>query len=220
MLKHALFTAPKGMLSTFSSVILVDYGSNVPEGEPRDFKFWSPTEVEEYPPCDPNQFMARLHLPAVESLAIWLRSSRDVITREGQGNLRHLHTLGLVRATIEKERVPELLYKTPGLRTLNLGMAYKWKGGGTITRVHREPILNGLMSVRGTVEKLSLGCEYYPEDCGQYSWSYANEDETSELFVGSLKKFNRLRSVEVPIYMLFQHHTNIKDSKRLLGNIE
>lgn len=39
MLKHALFSAPEGVLSSFCSLATIDYGGNVPRAEEFDPMF-------------------------------------------------------------------------------------------------------------------------------------------------------------------------------------
>lgn len=200
MLKHALFSAPKGILSSFNSLTTIDYGSNVPLSEEFDPIFNIFDKLNGYPPCDPNQFMAWFHLPSIQSISIWLRSFQDVITGEDQGNLSKLHMLVVARATIKEEDVPSLLSQMTTLKSLHLGMAYRWHSEFALASCSN--ILEGLESISDTLEKLSLGVEYYPFSKGYYNFG-TDEDEQARLeFDGFLKQFPRLRSAEVPITLL------------------
>lgn len=67
--------------------------------------------------------MAWFHLPSIESLSIWLRSVKDLVCE--RLNLRQLHTLLLIRATINETDVPPLLSQTTYLKTLHMGIAYR-----------------------------------------------------------------------------------------------
>ena len=200
MLKHALFSAPKGILSSFSSLTTIDYGSNVPLSEEFDPIFNTFDKLDGYPPCDPNQFMAWFHLPSIESVSIWLRSFQDVITGEDQGNLSKLHTLVVARATIKEEDVPSLLCQMTTLKSLHLGMAYRWHSEQALASCSN--ILEGLESISNTLEKLSLGVEYYPFSQGNYDFGTDEDEQARMEFDGFLKKFPRLRSAEVPITLL------------------
>lgn len=201
MLKHALFSAPEGVLSSFGSLTAIDYGSNVPLSEEFDPLLTRRLEkVDGYPPCDPGQFMAWFHLPKVQSISIWLRNFEGVITSEEQGNLSNLQTLVLARATISDEDVPTLLAPLTSLKTLHLGMAYRWLR--EVALKSASSILEGLESVSDTLEKLSMGVEYYPFSEAQYDFSNDDEEWGRMAFDGFLRNFARLRSAEVPITVL------------------
>ena len=199
MLRHALFSAPEGVLSTFNRLTTVDYGSNVRQSELLE-------EIEDfdsapgYPACDPDQFMAWFYLPSIRSLAIWLRNANDVISNKGQqSNLNQLHTLLLPRTTIDEEEVPLLLSQTTSLKTLHLGMAYRWREQCALE--NGTCILQGLNSVT-SVEKLSLALEYYPFTEGYYYFDSRKDHTLRKPFYGFLKQFPKLSSVEVPITLL------------------
>ncbi|THC91499.1 hypothetical protein EYZ11_009030 [Aspergillus tanneri] len=201
MMKHALFSAPEGLLSRFTSLATVDYGSNVPIAEEFNPLFNSFDTTPGYPLCDPNQFMAWFHLPSIQSLSIWLRSFQEVITERSrpQANLNQLQTLVLARATIREDEVPDLLSQMSTLKTLHLGLAYRWHDEELLNNPYY--IIEGLEYVSQTVENLSLGLEYYPYS--QWEYYFDSQDYWSrELFQGFLKEFPRLRSAEVPISLL------------------
>lgn len=199
MLKHALFSDSECVLSNFDSLVTVDYGSNVRIAEYMK-ELSDLDDVDGYPPCDPDQFMAWFYLTSVKSLAIWLRSVKDVTDLEEQSNLNQLQTLIIARATVKESDILALLEETTVLQTLHLGMAYRW--GEQVALYEGEDILEGLECVSNTLEKLSLGVEYYPFALWEYSISQELDESTRDDFWGFLKQFSKLQSVEVPITML------------------
>ena len=200
MLKHALFTAPEGLLSKFEYLATVDYGSNVPLSEEYDREY-TRGYVEGYPPCELGQFMAWFHLPSIQSLSIWLRTFEGVMTPcYPMGNFNNIHTLVLARATIQAEDVSNLLLQMHALKNFHLGLAYRWSE--ELALENEFFILEGLESVSQTVEKLSLGLEYYPYSPGHYRFDYVEESLIRDEFQGFLKQFSRLWSAEVPITLL------------------
>lgn len=200
MLKHALLTAPEGLLSKFESLATVDYGSNVPSSEEYDPEF-TRSDVEGYPPCEPGQFMAWFHLPSIQSLSIWLRTFQGAMTPcYPMGNFNNIRTLVLARATIQAEDVADLLLQMHALKTLHLALAYRWWEEQALE--NEFFILEGLESVSQTVEKLSLGLEYYPYSSGHYHFDYVEESLPRDEFQGFLTQFPRLWSAEVPITLL------------------
>lgn len=198
MLKHALFSAPEGLLSKFNDLETVDYGTNVPEGEYISH-FSQIDKTDGYPSCHPNQFMAWFRLPSVKSLGLWTQSLQEVVPAPQPLHLDRLHILVLTRSTIKEEEIPGLLSQTPNLRTLHLGLAYLW--GKSCPLRNGAAVLQGLHSVSRTIEVLSFYFEYYPASRGEY---YFDEDDAKlrEPFRHFPLQFPRLRSVEVSITML------------------
>ena len=193
MLRHALFGAPNGTMSTFTHLTTVDYGSNVPiaeEEEPLDGHF-----PEGYPSCDPSQFMAWFHLPSVASSPIWLQNFQDAITLPKQ--LEQVHTLVLARSTLADQEVYDLLQHTPNLKSLHLGLAYK--ASPALDDPHT--LLDALESVSHTLEVLSMGVEYYPLSGGSHTLS-SSDWGCREAFQGFLKMFPKIHSAEIPITVL------------------
>lgn len=125
MLKQALFSDPdpECVLSSFESLATVDYGSNVRLAEYLN-ELSKMDDVDGYPDFNPDQFMAWFYLPSVKSLAIWLQSLKDV--KEEQPNLHQLHALVIARATVTESEIFTLLEKTSALKTLHLGLAYRF----------------------------------------------------------------------------------------------
>lgn len=84
-------------------------------------------------------------------------------------------------------------------------------------------ILNGLDSVSRTVEKLSLGLEYYPFGSGNYIFDSIADGLPREEFQGFLKQFPRLWSAEVPVALLIgldPHYNASKISSLLPATLE
>jgi len=106
----------------------------------------------------------------------------------------------LPRTIIDEADVSTLLSKTTSLRTLHLGMAYRWHEQCALQ--NGPAILEGLSSVSDTVEKLSLALEYYPFMDGYYYFDYTEDPSLREPFYRFLKQFSKLSSVEVPITLL------------------
>lgn len=198
MLKHALFSAPEGLLSKFNDLETVDYGTNVPEPE---FISWISEfdKTDSYPRCDPDQFMAWFYLQSVKSLGLWTQSLQGVVPTSQRLHLDQLHTLVLARSTIKEGETPGLLTQTPNLRTLHLGLAYYW--GKECPLINGAAILQGLHSVNRTIEVLSFYFEYYPTSLGEYYFDEADAKQR-EPFRHFLLQFPRLQSVEVPTTML------------------
>ncbi|KAI9933579.1 hypothetical protein ASPWEDRAFT_619299 [Aspergillus wentii DTO 134E9] len=197
MLKHALFSAPKGVLSNFDSLVSVNYGSEVTMSG--HINHDGPIQYDGFPDVDLDQFMAWFYLPSVQVLGVWLRSFKDVITEDRQPDLHNLHTLILARSTIEEVEVPSLLSLTPNLKTLHLGMAYRFKQRRQLENGHA--ILQGLSYLHNTLERLSMGIEYYPsfEAC-----NVEDEEDNPDRkpWIGFVKEFPKLVSTEIPVTLL------------------
>ncbi|KAJ5594250.1 uncharacterized protein N7459_000458 [Penicillium hispanicum] len=198
MLRHALFSSSQSSLSRFHSLTEVDYGGNVR----RDMISGGPPEIHEepgYPQCNPAQFPAWFYLPSLQSLAIWLRTKQDIELPERCPSLSRLRCLILARTTIREGQVPSLLSLCPRLKTLHLGMAYRW--GKEIALQNGPAIIQGLESIRETLENLSFGVEYFPPThCNV--WLADGEKELTTPFYRLLTRFPSLRSVEMPVNLL------------------
>lgn len=198
MLKHALFTAPQGALSSFNALKSIDYGSNVPH--PKPTSTGGEINYDGFPDCDPDQFMAWFHLPSVRSISIWLREFEGILSQENEGILSNVHTLVLARSLVSDKNLPSLLSQMTSLKSLHFGKEYDWIC--EIALQSYQSILEGLWSVSNTLEKLSIGVEYY-----SYAWMgprYGTEEdhEYRDRFVGFLDRFSCLESAEVPISLL------------------
>lgn len=197
MMRHALFSAPEGVLARFEKLEVVDYGSNVPPLEAEDFE-----SLGDFPACDPEQFMAWFYLPSLKVLEIWLRDLDGMnITRDQQEkpwNLENVHTLGLVRATASYKSMQYVLSRTRSLKSLHLGLAYSCIQGLTVLR-DVGYILEGLTCVRKTVEKLTLTMDLYPDGLDHTNTREDGDVAIQEAFRGVFKLFPKLRSAEIPI---------------------
>ncbi|KAE8135969.1 hypothetical protein BDV38DRAFT_284444 [Aspergillus pseudotamarii] len=196
MLKQALLS-PNGILSTFQHLETVDYGANVPIAENEDM--YSNKYPDSYPPYNPDQFMAWFCLPSLRYLRIWLRDIGELQESKFDLDLSKLETLVLARTTISEKEINFLLSRTPNLKNLHLGMAYRY---GTQLVLNDAPMLaQALVSVSQTVEHLSLGMEYYPSNLGDRYW-YEVDDHIREPFLNILNKFPNLQSAEMPLCVL------------------
>lgn len=198
MLRHALFSPAKGSISEFTSLAEVDYGGNVRRATIND-DMPEIYDDEGYPSCNPDQFVAWFYLPSLHSLAIWLRTKEGLERPGRRANLAQLRNLVLARATIHEDQVPGLLSSATNLKTLHLGMAYRW--GYEVALTNGPAVLQGLNLTRKTVTNLSFGVEYYPPNMGM-SWLERGEEELSAPFHGFLTEFSNLRYAEVPINLL------------------
>lgn len=158
MLRHALFIAPEGVLSTFNSLEIVDYGGNA--------RIQEEIRAIGDPDWHSQQFMPWFYLPSLRSLCIWIRSMDGIIgvgdakSSTWQSNLHQLHTLILPQTTVNEIEFPSLLSRTTALKTFHWGIAYKRSNEKALK--NGPAILQYLESISNTVEKLSLGLEYYP----------------------------------------------------------
>ncbi|KAI9043860.1 F-box protein [Aspergillus affinis] len=196
MLKHALLH-PNGVFSTFDQLETVEYGANVPLAEterPDD------DEVPDgYPPYNPNQFMGWFCLPSLCYLNIWLRDLKGLEEAKPDLDLSNLETLVIARSTATEHHMLYLLSRTSNLKSLHVALAFAWRG---------EPILQdaptfaqALEAVSPTLEKLSLGVEYYPSTLGDREWNEADDGAFGpfhQFFTG----FTNLQSAEIPLAIL------------------
>ncbi|KAJ5263472.1 hypothetical protein N7478_011077 [Penicillium angulare] len=197
MLRHALSSK---QLSQFNFLTHVDYGANVRRDE---MSFGEALIHEEpgYPECNPKQFPAWFYLPALRSLKIWLRTKKgiELPSPYGRPDLSRLERLILTRATIEENQAPSILSLAPSLKTLHLGMAYRW--GKEVALKDGPAIIEGLKYSQESLTNLSFGIEYYPPGKSDLHLQ-RGEYDLSAPFYGLLKQFPKLRSVEVPVNLL------------------
>lgn len=207
MLRHALSKTPKGVLSTFKFLEMVDYGGTVRlTGEIEAIKDLE--YVDGYPYCDPQQFMPWSYLPSLTSLSFWLWGMEGNIGVEymdssiQHSNLHQLHTLIRPQTTIKETELPFFLSQITSLKTFHLGIAYRW--GDETALEDGQAILQASESISETIEKLSLGLEYYPYLSGYYTSDPMEDYKLRMSFDGFLKKlkFPRLRSLEIPATLL------------------
>lgn len=197
MVKHATLS-PNNTLSTFDSRQVVDYGGNVPLAKMISFDTGGPMP-DSYPASyNHNQFICWFHHPSIRHLEIWLRDIAELKERP-ELDLNHLQTLILAQSTIREEDVPFLPTPTKSLRNLHLGLAHRWRKQKIFQ--HSGLLAEALESVKDTVEKFSLGFEYYLCCFGEYHGD-EERDEWGEPLYGILQRFTRLRTAEIPISAL------------------
>lgn len=214
MLRHALLSAPPNTLSHFSELSLVEYGLNVPcgresQGNPSGCIYPKP-----FPICDPEQFAGWFYLPSLKSLEIWLQSFQGVELSK-LAHLARLERLVLTESYIDEDEVRDLLSLLSSVKSVHLGLVYpsQDEAAGWDTESPRPPLreqmegalLEGILSIKGTVEHLSIGLELCPLNMGT-SW---DEEDFGDIeqgllpFRGFLKQFPHLQSAELPAVMLF-----------------
>lgn len=93
-----------------------------------------------------------------------------------------------------------MLSQMTTLKNLHLGMAYRWNNELALDKCWY--ILDGFESISNTIEKLSLGIEYYPFNKGYHDLGTGEDEWAKEEFHRFLKQFPRLWSAEVPITLL------------------
>ncbi|KAJ5159317.1 uncharacterized protein N7500_008968 [Penicillium coprophilum] len=220
MIRHALLSAPKNTLSRFSKLAIVEYGLNVPG--PRLFNETRWNFIDPFPFCNPDQFAGWFYLPSLESLEIWLQNSEGIGNELSQptgssklAHLAQLKRLVLTESSIQEDEVRNLLSHLSSLKSLHLGLVYpsQDKELGYNCCSSRPPLkgkgvlLEGLMSVKDTVENLSIGMElcplYWPSVWGAVERGNGTPEESFQPFKGILKQFPLLQTAELPSVMLF-----------------
>ncbi|KAJ5770676.1 uncharacterized protein N7511_002727 [Penicillium nucicola] len=219
MVRHALLSAPEGSLSRFAELSIVEYGMNVPQS--REFHELGAKFIDAFPPCDSEQFAGWFYLPALKSLEIWLQSLegvKDELSKPaGSSKLKslpQLQRLVLAECPIEEGEARDLLLHLSSLKSLHLGLVYPsqdrelgWSEASARPPL-KEPgvLIEGLMSVKDTLEDLSVGMElcplYYPSVWSSHNRDNRTPEENFKQCIGILKQFQRLKSAEVPSVML------------------
>ncbi|OJJ02078.1 hypothetical protein ASPVEDRAFT_83598 [Aspergillus versicolor CBS 583.65] len=204
LVRHAVFSSSR-YLSSFESLQVVDYGGNVP----RPVKRYSEHDVEGYQqpddfstPCNRAQFMVWFYLPSIHRLEIWLRDVEEL--KAGPPDLSHLESLILARSTISEQDVPFLLTRAKNLKNLHLGLCHGWAKQPFYE--HSDCLAEGLLSVRDTVERLSIGLDYHPCIHEGLDEELAKEESRAVLH-GIFAQFSRLQTLEVPTTLLFGFDT-------------
>lgn len=197
MLRHTLCSS-SNLLSQFHFLTDVDYGANVRRDE---VSYGHPEIYDEpgYPECNPEQFPAWFYLPALRSLKIWLRTKQGIKLPDRDPDLSRLERLILSRATIQEAQVPSILSLATSLKTLHLGMAYRWSKETALR--NGSYIIKGLKSIKESLTNLSFGIEYFPPTQSDV-WFQDGELKLSIPFYNLLTQFPNLRSVEVPVNLL------------------
>lgn len=218
MIRHALLSAPPDTLSRFSHLALVEYGLNVPG--PRLFNETRWNYIDAFPICDPDQFAGWFYLPSLRSLEIWLQTFQgvrgDLQKLPGAGKLAHLANLDrlvLTHASVEEDEVRDLLFHLSSVKSVHLGIVYpsQDKDAGFYQVSPQPPLrkkgvlLEGLMSIKDTVEHISLSLELCPIFFTTH-WLEEKHGVFAEAllpFQGFLKQFPLLQTAEIPPAILF-----------------
>jgi hypothetical protein len=198
MLHHSLFgNAPTGVLTKFTKLEMVDYGGNVPlvgfEGL-RDFG-------KNY------QFMPWFHLPSVRILEIWMPHFEGIpwLTDPSpilqSPSLLSLRSLIVSRSSVTAGELATLLSKVPTLSSVHVGLAYRCVAANDFFK-ESEHLVRALEAKRKTLEHLSISVEILP-GCSDNFHLDLDENSDTEPFLGFLKKFPKLKSVELPYTFLF-----------------
>ncbi|KOS44468.1 hypothetical protein ACN38_g4591 [Penicillium nordicum] len=198
MLHHSLFgNAPPGILSRFSKLEMVDYGSNLPLKKPRD---GDPIKIGRAN----SQLVPWFHLPSLKVLELWLHGLEGICIFPGQIPKRSLNLSNLRSLVIDKTRVSPkdiaaLVSQVPYLESLHVGMVY---GCRTTAEFLRDPqsLLQFLETSVQTIEHLSIGVEL-PQCCVE-TFRLRMKDEAGEPFHGILKRFPKLKTASLPLGFL------------------
>ncbi|KAJ5502553.1 hypothetical protein N7463_005427 [Penicillium fimorum] len=195
MLHHSLFgNAPPGVLTRFSKLEMVDYGSNLPLTEFR----------ESARPGKTYQFIPWFYLPCLKILEIWLPNVEGISVFSGQMPRTPLRFSGLRSLVIAKtavlpENIAILLSQLPYLESLHVGLAYKCRA--TIEFLKRpECLLRSLETSSQTIKHLSISVELLP--CCIANFRLRLSDQASKPFRGMLKRFPKLKTASLPLNFL------------------
>lgn len=228
MIRHALLSAPPNTLSKFSDLSIVEYGLNVPysrgsEGDQSDCVF-----PEAFPTCDPDQFAGWFYLPSLQSLEIWLQNFSGV-DLGNVNQLAKLKRLVIMESYIDENEVRDLLALLSSVESVHLGLVYPSQDEAEGLDFHspRPPLrkqmegalLEGLLSIGGTVKNISISIELCPINLGS-QWDeddFGNIEEGLLPFQGFLKRLPHLETAELPAAMLFGWvHDDASDLDKLL----
>ncbi|CAI7581222.1 unnamed protein product [Penicillium glandicola] len=220
MMRHALLSAPENILSRFSELSVVEYGLNVPGSRILNETIWDFTDP--FPICNLAQFAGWFYLPSLKSLEIWLQSlegvGNELSKPVGSSKLVHLaqlERLVLTESPVGEDEIRNLLSHLSSLKSVHLGLVYPSQDKKLDYNCcspqpplkEQGVLLEGLMSVKDTVEHLSIGMElcplYWPCVWGAIERDNGTPQENFDPFKGILKRFPLLRTAELPAVMLF-----------------
>ena len=207
MVKHALFSAPAAIRSSFSQLRLVQYGaeSTLDQAPCTDEDAETPAMFVD---PEPRQTTSWFFLPALLSLAIWtseipilLDTIRDSPSQAH--NLARIERLSIRSYQAEETYFAQLLALTSSVKTLHLALS-SWFTDSQLIRFSSplstgENLLRGLLAVRETLEDLRIQLSLFP---------HRTMEETDALaaslkpFAGFLVNFLVLRTAEVQAAML------------------
>jgi hypothetical protein len=220
MMKHALLSAPENTLSRFSQLSVVEYGLNVPG--PRKYLDTRWDFIDAFPVCDPDQFAGWFYLPSLKSLEIWTQNLEDISNELSKpaessklAHLAQLKRLALTESSVDEDDVRKLLSHLSSLKSLHLGLVYPSQDKELYYNCcspqpplkKKGVLLEGLMSVKDTVEHLSISVElcpvWWPAVWGAIERDNGTPQESFKPFKGVLMQFPLLQTAELPAVMLF-----------------
>ncbi|KAF7524578.1 hypothetical protein PCG10_005604 [Penicillium crustosum] len=220
MIRHALLSAPENILSQFSQLSVVEYGLNVPGSRKFNDTRWN--FIDAFPVCDPNQFAGWFYLPSLKSLEIWIQSFEGISNELSKpaessklAHLAQLKRLVLTESSVDEDDVRKLLLRLSSLKSLHLGLIYPSQDKELdYNCCSPQPplkkqgvLLEGLMSIKDTVENLSISLElcplWWPAVWGAIERDNGTPQESFKPFKGILMRFPLLRTAELPAVMLF-----------------
>ncbi|KAJ5963932.1 uncharacterized protein N7479_003808 [Penicillium vulpinum] len=198
MLHHSLFgNAPPGVLTRFSRLEMVDYGSNSPLTE---LNYRNNSNLH-----GSYQFMPWFHLPSLKILEIWLHNVEGICVFSRQMpktslNLSNLRSLVIAKSSVLAADIARLLSQVPYLESLHLGMGYQCR---EIAEFFKEPerLLRSLETSSQTMKHLSLGLELLP-CCTETFRLRVTNGTGGNPFHGILNKFPKLQTASLPLNFL------------------
>ncbi|KAJ5529490.1 hypothetical protein N7527_002883 [Penicillium freii] len=197
MLHHSLFgNSPPGVLSRFSKLEMVDYGSNLPLKKPRDDK---PIKIGRA--C---QFVPWFHLPSLKVLEFWLHGVEGICVFPGQMpkrslNLSNLRSLVIAKTRVLPEDIAALVSQVPYLESLHVGLAYRCRATAEFLR-DPTSLLRALETSGQAIEHLSISVEL-PSCCIE-TFRLRMADDAGKPFRGMLKRFPKLKTASLPLNFL------------------
>ena len=220
MMRHALLSAPENILSRFSQLSVVEYGLNVPGSRKYNETRWN--FIDAFPICNPDQFAGWFYLPSLKSLEIWIQSFEgvsDELSKPAESSklahLAQLERLVLTESSVDEDDVRKLLSHLSSLKSLDLGLVYPSQDKELDYNCcspqpplkQQGVLLEGLMSVKDTVENLSISLElcpfWWPAVWGAIERDNGTPQESFKPFKGILMQFPLLKTAELPAAMLF-----------------
>jgi hypothetical protein len=206
MMKHALSPTQTGM-SRFSCLRDVEYGVNVPAPVDHEDAYNEISNMEGFPPCNPDQFAGWFHLPYLRALEIWLQNVDDLLYDLALRQSRvHIERLVLVHVSTE-EQLAHLLHLIGPVKSLHLGLVYHSFRVPRLEPLSQvDALVQALTPMRDTLKHLSIGLEFHPNIGFREKWNEQASEEGLDSFQGILKDFIMLESVEIPWMMLCGLH--------------
>ncbi|CAI7678927.1 unnamed protein product [Penicillium pancosmium] len=179
MIRHALLSAPPDTLSKFAELSLVEYGLKVP--------------------CS----------------RVSQGNPSDCIDLSKMGHLAKLERLVIMESYIDEDEVRDLLSLLSSIQSLHLGLVYpsqdetaNWEIESPrppLRKQMKAALLEGLMSIKGTVQNLSISIELCPINLGSqwYEKDFGDIEQALVPFRGFLKQYLHLETAELPAALLF-----------------